>query len=156
MSLSKLSQSVSERDFPDSGGVAMTDCVFCEIVAGQAPALIVDEDEGTLSFLSIRPGAYGHTLIVPKAHYADLFDVPVETAGQLAQTAKRLALRYREKIGATGCNLLHASGAAGQQSVFHIHLHLLPRFSGDGIDAWPHLPRARAGREEMYERLRPD
>jgi histidine triad (HIT) family protein len=132
----------------------MPDCVFCAIVERRAPALIIHENANVVSFLSIRPYVYGHTLIAPKSHHADLYDVPTAQLAHLIEEARILALHYRKRVGAVGANLLHASGAAAQQSVFHFHFHLLPRFTDDGHDAWPHLPGARESREEMQAALR--
>ncbi len=129
-------------------------CVFCEIIARRAPGLILYEDDTVISFLSNRPYVWGHTLIVPKAHHADFYDTPADVLAKLAAACQTHALHYRATARATGVNLLHASGADAQQSVFHFHFHLLPRFADDGVDAWPHFSRPAASREEMHAALR--
>ena len=97
---------------------------------------------------------YGHTLIVPKKHYKYLYDIPEKLLSKLIITAKKLTLAYRKKTGATGANLLHASGKDGQQSVFHFHFHLFPRFKNDKLDTWPKLPKMKIDPDELLERLR--
>jgi len=115
----------------------MTDCVFCKIVAGEIPSFKVYEDEEFLAFLDINPLARGHALLIPKAHFEDVFDIPEEVLGQLAARAKGVSEAICKGLGASGVNLLHASGKSAQQSVFHFHLHLIPRFENDGLNTWP-------------------
>ena len=97
---------------------------------------------------------YGHTLIVPKFHCADIYDAPMEALAAVAECGKELAAAYRAKIGATGVNLLHASGKDGEQSVFHFHTHLLPRFPDDGLSTWPRLPEKEFDHDEVLYRLK--
>ena len=97
--------------------------------------------------------AYGHTLVVPKAHCERLWDIDRQDLANLMAAVQELCLRYRSRFGATGFTLLHASGAAAQQSVPHVHLHLLPRFAGDGLDAWPPLPPLQVDRADLMTRL---
>lgn len=132
----------------------MTDCIFCKIVDRRADALIIHEDERVLSFLPLVPEAPGHTLVVPKAHHADLYAIPPDLLAALIESCQLHAQRWRARLGATGVNLLHASGADAEQSVFHFHFHLLPRFANDGIRAWPSLPRPTETREQMHARFR--
>src|SRR4051812_9226082 len=132
----------------------MTDCVFCKIIEREAKALILYEDESVISFLPIQPEVYGHTLIAPKAHYADIYDIPNAVLSHVMATAKLHSLHYREIIHATGMNLMHASGVDGEQSVFHFHLHLLPRFKSDGLKTWPVLPGISIDPQQMYLALR--
>lgn len=111
----------------------MEHCVFCAIVAGRAPARVVREDERTLAFLDINPLTRGHALVVPKAHADDLLDVAVEDLEAVARGAQAVARRAKERLGADGVNLIQATGAAAFQTVFHLHVHVLPRYAGDGI-----------------------
>jgi histidine triad (HIT) family protein len=115
----------------------MKKCKFCEIINGNIPGQIVYRDDTVIALLDVHPRAKGHTLICPIQHHADMFDMPESTLRELMAVTKRLAQHYRETLGATGANILNASGVDAQQSVFHYHLHLLPRYPGDGIDAWP-------------------
>ena len=101
-------------------------CLFCAIVAGTIPSTRVDEDERTVSFMDINPATDGHLLVVPRAHAVDLTDLAA-----CALTAQRLARRQLEVLGADGVNLLNCTGEAAWQSVFHFHLHVVPRYADD-------------------------
>ena len=118
----------------------MTDCVFCRIVAGNAPATVVDEDERTLAFMDINPGTRGHALVIPKAHAEDLYAIDAADLAACAVAAQRLALRARDGLGAAGVNLLNACRPAAWQTVFHFHVHVVPRYADDGL-VLPWRPR---------------
>jgi histidine triad (HIT) family protein len=130
------------------------DCVFCRIVRHDAEALILCEDEHVISFLPIRPEVYGHTIICPRLHYADIYDIPSPVLSAVVDSCKSHAQHYRKKINATGVNLLHASGVDGDQSVFHFHIHLFPRVKNDGLNTWPMLPGTLVDRKQMYSEMR--
>ncbi|MEB3033831.1 HIT family protein [[Mycobacterium] nativiensis] len=109
-------------------------CVFCAIVAGDAPAVRVYEDDEYLAFLDIRPFTRGHTLVVPKQHTVDLTDTPAATLAGMLAVGQRIAQAARESgLHADGNNLAINDGRAAFQSVFHIHLHVVPRRSGDKL-----------------------
>ncbi len=110
--------------------------MFCGIVKGERPATVVYEDELTLGIIPLEQVAGAHTLVIPKAHFQDLFDIKEATLAAVMLAAGRVAKRLVSEAGATGVNLLHASGADAQQSVFHLHLHVVPRRPGDGLDLW--------------------
>jgi histidine triad (HIT) family protein len=129
-------------------------CVICDIVAGKISAWIVDRDADLICFLPKTLEAYGHTLIAPKEHYSDIFSIPEHLLEIAIATTKKLAIYYRDRIGSSGINLLHASGKAAQQSVFHLHFHLIPRFDGDGLDTWPKISSAQYNKDEILEKLR--
>ena len=131
----------------------LNDCVFCRLAKGELPAWVVFENEHVICFLPQEVEAYGHTIIAPKAHHSDLFSTPADVLGQVLAVAQKVAMHYRQAIGAAGVNLLHASGAAAQQSVPHLHIHLIPRFENDGLHAWPVLPGTQASRDELLQRL---
>ncbi len=116
------------------------DCIFCKIVAGELPATKVHEDDRTIAFMDINPWARGHTLVIPKAHSRDLGEIDADDLAACAATAQRIALRQRERLGADGVNLLNAFGAAAWQTVFHFHLHVIPRYEGDPLRL-PTTPR---------------
>ncbi|MEU8897098.1 HIT domain-containing protein [Nocardia sp. NPDC048505] len=112
----------------------MDHCVFCRIVAGTAPATKVYEDDTLCAFLDIRPIARGHTLIIPKAHAADLADLDADTGARLFRTGHRLALAVRRgPLAADGANLVLNDGKAAFQTVAHVHLHVVPRHTGDKL-----------------------
>ncbi len=113
--------------------MADEDCIFCQIVAGELPATIVDEDERTIAFMDIHPGARGHALVIPRRHFRDLHDIPPDELSACVAAAQRLAARQRDRLGAQGVNLIHAAGAAAWQSVFHFHVHVIPRWEGDSL-----------------------
>lgn len=107
------------------------DCIFCRIVAGDLPATIIDEDELTISFMDINPATRGHALVVPRRHAKNLLEVGREDLAASIVAAQRLARRVGERLGADGVNVLNACGTAGWQTVFHFHLHVIPRYDGD-------------------------
>jgi len=109
------------------------DCIFCKIIAGDLPSTIVDEDERTLAFMDIAPATRGHALVVPRAHSADLLSVDAEDLRAVMIASQRLARRIKERLAADGVNLLNSCGAAAWQTVFHFHMHVIPRYEGDGL-----------------------
>jgi len=109
------------------------DCVFCRIVRGEAPADVVYEDDKAMAFMDINPATPGHTLLIPKQHFRNVFDLDEEVAAHLMRVAVRLAPVIKEAMGADGLNILNANERAAFQSVFHFHLHLIPRWFDDGI-----------------------
>jgi histidine triad (HIT) family protein len=113
--------------------VADPDCIFCKILAGELPASIVDEDDATIAFMDIAPATRGHALVIPRNHSADLASVPAADLQAVALASQRLASRMRERLGADGINLLNACGAAAWQTVFHFHVHVIPRYADDPL-----------------------
>jgi histidine triad (HIT) family protein len=109
------------------------DCIFCKILAGELPARIVDEDELTLSFMDINPATRGHALVIPRRHVRDLLSIEGEDLAAVARAAARLARRMPERLGAAGVNLLNSCGAAAWQTVFHFHVHVIPRYEDDPL-----------------------
>jgi histidine triad (HIT) family protein len=109
------------------------DCLFCKIVAGELPATIVAEDERTVSFMDINPATRGHALVVPRTHTADLLSVEREDLQSVALAAQRLARRASTALGAEGVNLLNSTGSAAWQTVFHFHVHVIPRYRDDPL-----------------------
>jgi histidine triad (HIT) family protein len=110
-------------ELPDS-----SDCVFCAIVAGTVPCAKVAEDATTFAFMDIDPGAEGHLLVIPKRHSADLFDIAEDDLAATVLAARRIAEVVIPELDADGVNLLHCSGAEAWQTVFHFHLHVIPRY----------------------------
>ncbi|MEJ1922943.1 HIT family protein [Microbacterium sp. KHB019] len=109
-------------------------CVFCEIVAGRVPCDKVAEDATTLAFMDIDPGSDGHLLIIPKRHSADLLSVSPEDLIATTLAAQRIAKAMYTRFGAEGVNLLNCSGDVGWQTVFHFHLHVIPRYRDKSKD----------------------
>ncbi|HTW43240.1 MAG TPA: HIT family protein [Solirubrobacteraceae bacterium] len=108
-------------------------CIFCKILAGELPARIVDEDARTLAFMDIAPATRGHALVIPRAHSPDLLSVTAEDLQAVALASQRLAARQKERLGAAGVNLINSCGAAAWQTVFHFHVHVIPRYDGDPL-----------------------
>lgn len=109
-------------------------CVFCEIVAGRAPAIRIHEDDEYLAILDIRPFTRGHTLVVPKEHTTDLTDTPAKTLAEMVAIGQRIGLAARaSELGADGNNIAINDGRAAFQSVYHVHLHVVPRRNGDKL-----------------------
>ncbi|MBA3764833.1 MAG: HIT domain-containing protein, partial [Actinobacteria bacterium] len=102
---------------------AGSECIFCRIVAGTAESAAVDEDDRTIAFLSIAPAIEGHTLVIPKRHARNLFDIDSSDLAAVAVAAQRVALRLREVLGCDGISLFQSNEAAGWQTVFHYHVH---------------------------------
>jgi histidine triad (HIT) family protein len=111
--------------------MADPDCIFCKIIAGELPSTKVDEDDRTFAFMDINPASYGHALVVPKNHSHDLLEIDDDDLAVTTIAAKRLAARVKDKLGADGVNLLNCCGAAAWQTVFHFHIHVIPRYRDD-------------------------
>lgn len=109
------------------------DCIFCKIVAGELPSLRVDEDEHTVSFLDVNPATPGHTVIVPRRHSADLLTIDATDLAACSAASQRVAQRAIDRLGATGVNVLNNCGSAAWQTVFHFHLHVIPRYADDPL-----------------------
>jgi histidine triad (HIT) family protein len=111
----------------------VTDCIFCQIVSGEAAAYVVAEDEQTVAFLDRGQATVGHTLVVPRMHAVDIWDIPEAEAAAVMVMAKRVAQLLDERLSPEGLNLTQSNRPAGWQDVFHFHLHVIPRWSGDGL-----------------------
>jgi histidine triad (HIT) family protein len=111
----------------------MESCVFCAIVGGRAPAHRLLEDEHTVSFLNIAPATLGHALVVPRRHADDLWDLEDDEHARVARAAGRVARLLRGALEPAGMNLVHATGTAAWQSVFHFHIHVVPRYRADEL-----------------------
>ncbi len=108
------------------------DCIFCKIANGDIPSKTLYEDEEFKVILDVGPATRGHALILPKNHYANLYELPDETAVKVMLLAKKMAVLMTEKLGCDGFNLVQNNGKAAGQTVFHFHLHLIPRYKEDG------------------------
>src|SRR5688572_27441133 len=113
--------------------MADDDCIFCKIVAGELPAQKIDEDEHTISFMDINPWTRGHALVIPREHTRNLYEAPEAALHNTTVAAQRLARRMRDSLGADGVNLLNACEPAAWQTVFHYHVHVIPRYEDDPL-----------------------
>jgi histidine triad (HIT) family protein len=109
------------------------DCIFCKIIAGELPAEVVAEDDHTVSFMDINPWTRGHALVIPRSHSRNLLEIGEDDLAHVAAAAKHLAARMRERLGCDGINLLNSSEPAAWQTVFHFHVHVIPRYEDDPL-----------------------
>ncbi len=109
------------------------DCIFCKIVAGELPATKLHEDERTVAFMDINPATRGHLLVIPREHARDLHEIDPEDLAAVARVGQAMAARQRDQLGADGVNLLNSTGRAAWQTVFHFHLHVIPRYADDPL-----------------------
>ena len=130
------------------------DCVFCKIVNGDIPGFKVYEDEYSLVFMDIAKDVDGHMVAIPKKHVKCIFDCDTETLDRLMASVKKVANHCVDPCGYDGVNLLNASDESAGQSVPHFHIHIIPRKSGDNIDAWPKFNGANCEIDEVFEKLR--
>lgn len=114
-------------------------CVFCKIVEGSIPAKKVYEDAETVAFLDISPIQHGHTLVIPKDHFENIYTLPAETWLRLQMTVQKVALAVKQATDADGINIAMNNESAAGQEVPHAHIHVIPRFNEDGLSHWPHI-----------------
>jgi histidine triad (HIT) family protein len=119
--------------------VSDPDCIFCKIIAREIPGQIVAQDERTVAFMDINPATRGHLLVVPRRHARDLLEIEQDDLEAVVVAAQELARRVTERLGADGVNLLNGCGSRAWQTVFHFHIHLIPRYAGDPLRL-PWLP----------------
>jgi len=113
--------------------VSDPDCIFCKIVAGELPSTIVGEDERTVAFMDINPATRGHVLVIPRAHSEDLLGIDPDDLRAVAVASQRQATRAKERLRADGVNLVNSCGAVAWQTVFHFHMHVIPRYADDPL-----------------------
>jgi len=112
------------------------ECLFCKIIAGEIPCTKVYEDDTVLAFLDIHPVNIGHTLVIPKVHHTNLYETPDKALSHMVVVTKKLSIAIKESLGAEGVNIEMNNDPVAGQIIFHTHLHIIPRFSGDGFTHW--------------------
>jgi histidine triad (HIT) family protein len=134
----------------------MTACAFCRIARGEEPARIVWSSPDAVAFLPLNPATRGHTLVIPRQHVPDLWSADERLSARLMATAVKLGRAIDEALHPEGMNLITSAGAAASQTVFHLHLHLVPRWQGDRIgDIWPRSdPWSEAELDEVAAMIR--
>lgn len=133
----------------------MEDCIFCKIANGVFGSATVYEDDDFRAVLDIAPAAKGHVLILPKKHMANLFEIDADVAAKALGVASRIAAAQKKALGCDGINLLQNNGEAAGQSVFHLHIHLIPRYNGDEVTIpWKTLSYADGEAEEYAKKIR--
>lgn len=130
------------------------DCIFCKIAGGEIPSKTIYEDVEFRVILDLGPATKGHALILPKSHYANLYELPEETASQVMLLAKKMAAQMTDKLQCDGFNLVQNNGEVAGQTVFHFHMHLIPRYKDDGQKiAWQPGEPSQEELEEIRSRI---
>lgn len=132
----------------------MSDCIFCKIVAADLPSFKVYEDAHTLAFLDIFPVNKGHVLVIPKSHAGNIFEISAEAWAQVQETVRKVAAGLEKSLSADGVNLMMNNREHAGQVVHHAHVHLIPRFKGDGLKLWPHGKYAEGEADSVAEKIR--
>ncbi len=132
----------------------VNDCIFCQIVQGQAKSWKVYEDENVYAFLDIHPVNEYHTLVIPKKHYENIFDTPEHELKAVIAVVKKLVMQYESKLGIHNVQIINSSGRDAQQDVLHLHFHIVPRWQGDNQNVrWRTHPEWVAEFDQLLERL---
>ena len=132
----------------------MDGCIFCAIVAGTGPAHVIYEDTDVLAFMDINPATDGHALVIPRAHIRDLWEIGVDEASNVMAATVKIAAQIRRALSPDGMNVMHATGAAAFQTVYHFHLHVIPRYFNDPIKLpWVPRPGDRAKIAEVASKI---
>ena len=129
-------------------------CIFCKILNGDIPSTKIYEDDQFVIMLDIGPASFGHALILPKDHYANIYEMPEEVLSKSICLAKTFGEKLVKALGADGLNLVQNNGTAAGQTVFHYHLHLIPRYEGDSVgDLWTPGSLSPEARQEILDKL---
>lgn len=129
-------------------------CLFCDIVDGKIPSYKIYEDDYTYSFLDISNDANGHILVIPKKHFQNILDCDSIYLSHIMETIKLIGKHLTEKCGFSGINVLNASGKEAEQTVFHLHFHIIPRKANDNMNVFPTLSKNEKDIEEYHKILR--
>ena len=129
----------------------MDNCIFCKIASGEIDSAKIWEDDKVFAFLDVNPLTEGHCLVIPKEHFENIFDIDENILKEIIFTAKNISKKIKESLSATGVNLVNASGKTAEQSVFHFHLHIVPRYENDGLkmNDWWQTKSKKADVEEL-------
>lgn len=130
------------------------ECVFCKIIKKEIPSYKIYEDKYCYAFLDIANDAIGHTLVIPKKHYINILDCDKKTLVKLTKAVKLISNHYIENCGFSGINILNANNKCAGQSVFHFHIHIIPRKSDDGLNFWPKLEKQQLDLNLITEKLK--
>ena len=130
----------------------MTDCIFCSILKKEIPSYKIYEDEYSYAFLDISKDCYGHTLIIPKNHHKNLFEISDDHLSKVMLATKKIASHFKS-LGFSGVNIINNSGASAEQTVNHFHIHIIPRKEGDNLKIFPSLTPKNIDLEEVQKKL---
>lgn len=134
--------------------VMAEDCIFCKIVKGEVPAAKIYENDKTFAFLDIGPVHKGHTLVIPKEHYENIFDIPIELFAETMRVAQKMAKAVKEGVHADGINIGMNNLKPAGQLVMHAHIHVIPRVKGDGLRHWPGTTYAEGEDKDVAEKIK--
>ena len=129
-------------------------CIFCKILKGEIPSAKIYEDEYTYAFLDISGDFYGHTLVIPKQHYKNVLDCETAYLNAVVNAVQTISNHYVNNCGFSGVNVFNNSGESAEQSVMHLHFHIIPRKSNDGVNSWPLFEGAKEELAKMHEVLK--
>lgn len=132
----------------------MPDCIFCKIIRGELPTHKVYEDDKTFAFLDIQPINPGHTLVVPKKHAVDIFEIEESEWDTVMRTVRKISHALEQALNPTGINLAMNNRSGAGQVVFHAHVHVMPRFPNDGHELWKGAPYEKGAAEDVAEKIR--
>lgn len=132
----------------------MEDCVFCKILDKKISSYKIYEDESVYAFLDIANDAIGHTLVIPKKHYINILDAPLKEYAKVLEVVKLISSHYVDNCKFTGINVLNANGVDAQQSVLHLHFHIIPRKNNDGLDFWPENSDKKHDLKKIQDKLK--
>lgn len=132
----------------------MSDCIFCKIAAGEIPSMKIFEDDKTLAFMDVAKDVDGHILVVPKKHYTNIFDITPDTLNAVMHTVQLVSNHLKDDCGYEGINLFNNNAECAGQAVLHYHIHIIPRKTGDAIDANPKFDGAKVDLDTMHEQLK--
>lgn len=132
-----------------------SECIFCKIAAGEIPSTTLYEDDDFRVILDIEPATKGHALILPKEHYADLYELNDEIAAKALVLAKKMTIALKDVLGCDGYNIVQNNGTVAGQTVFHFHMHLIPRYENDGVKlGWAQGTLTDDVKEEILSKLK--
>lgn len=131
------------------------DCIFCKIAAGEIPSATLYEDDDFRVILDLGPASKGHALIIPKEHYSNIYDIEDETAAKAMVLAKKMITKMTEALGCDGYNIVQNNGPCAGQTVFHFHMHLIPRYEGDQVGLGWHMGKlSEEDKAEILEKMK--
>ncbi|MEI6478666.1 MAG: HIT family protein [bacterium] len=130
------------------------DCIFCKIISGDIPSEKIYEDYWSLAFLDINPVNHGHTLVIPKDHFENIYTTPDETLARLLLATKKVTLAIKEALDAEGITISMNNEPAGGQVIFHTHFHVVPRFENDGLKLWPQKKYNEGEMKDISEKIK--
>jgi len=130
------------------------DCVFCKIIRGELDSEVVYDNDHAIAFLDINPIHDGHTLVIPKEHHKDLYDLPDEVLSEVMKVVKKVAVGVKKAVNADGVNIGMNNELAAGQVVFHAHFHVIPRYEGDGLKHWGRQSEEEPQLKEVANKLK--